>query len=97
MLTILDVVRRSTGFFEKASYAEVIKAGALDFIKKPIDRAELEAKLLAERSPFPLMESFSLHELIDPRQTRRKLCQWTDWIEPGLAALKGPATWGYRP
>lgn len=60
-------------------------------------RAELEAKLLAERSPFPLMESFSLHELIDPRQTRRKLCQWTHWIEPGLAALKGPATWGYRP
>ena len=60
-------------------------------------RAELEAKLLAERSPFPLMESFSLHELIDPRQTRRKLCQWTDWNEPGLAALKGPATWGYRP
>jgi acetyl-CoA carboxylase carboxyltransferase component len=60
-------------------------------------RAELEAKLLAERSPFPLMESFSLHELIDPRQTRFKLCQWTHWIEPGLAALKGPATWGYRP
>jgi len=60
-------------------------------------RAELEAKLLAGRSPFPLMESFSLHELIDPRQTRLKLCQWTQWIEPGLAALKGPATWGYRP
>ena len=35
----------STGFHEKASYAEVIKAGAIDFIKKPIDQAELEAKL----------------------------------------------------
>lgn len=35
----------STGFHEKASYAEVIKAGAIDFIKKPIDQSELEAKL----------------------------------------------------
>ena len=35
----------STGFHEKSSYAEVIKAGAIDFIKKPIDQAELEAKL----------------------------------------------------
>lgn len=35
----------STGYHEKASYAEVIKAGAMDFIKKPIDQAELEAKL----------------------------------------------------
>lgn len=35
----------STGFHEKASYAEVINAGAIDFIKKPIDQAELEAKL----------------------------------------------------
>jgi len=35
----------STGYHEKASYSEVIKAGAMDFIKKPIDQAELEAKL----------------------------------------------------
>ena len=35
----------STGYHEKASYSEVIKAGAIDFIKKPIDQAELEAKL----------------------------------------------------
>ncbi len=60
-------------------------------------RAELEEKLLSQRSPFPLMESFSVHELIDPRQTRQKLCQWTDWIEPTLEALKGPALWGMRP
>ncbi|SDP37760.1 diguanylate cyclase domain-containing protein [Desulforhopalus singaporensis] len=35
----------STGYHEKISYAEVIHAGAIDFIKKPIDQAELEAKL----------------------------------------------------
>lgn len=39
-----DVIM-ATGYHEKASYAEVIKAGAIDFIKKPIDQAELEAKL----------------------------------------------------
>ncbi|MAI53479.1 MAG: propionyl-CoA carboxylase [Gammaproteobacteria bacterium] len=60
-------------------------------------RKAMEAALLAERSPFPLMESFSIHELIDPRETRAKLCQWSEWIEPKLNALKGPATWGYRP
>ena len=60
-------------------------------------RRELEAKLARGRSPFPLMESFAVHGLIDPRQTRHHLCQWTDWIEPLLDDLKGPVTWGIRP
>jgi acetyl-CoA carboxylase carboxyltransferase component len=60
-------------------------------------RKELEDKLSAGRSPFPLMESFAIHELIDPRQTRSKLCRWIDWIEPLLEELKGPVTWGMRP
>ena len=60
-------------------------------------RRELEQKLAEGRSPFPLMESFAVHELIDPRQTRAKLCRWIDWIEPLLEDLKGPVTWGMRP
>lgn len=60
-------------------------------------RRELEEKLSANRSPFPLMESFAVHELIDPRQTRSRLCRWIDWIEPLLDELKGPTTWGMRP
>ncbi|MBA59489.1 MAG: propionyl-CoA carboxylase [Gammaproteobacteria bacterium] len=60
-------------------------------------RRELETKLLDNRSPLPLMESFALHELIDPRHTREKLCDWIDWIEPSLENLKGPVSWGYRP
>lgn len=60
-------------------------------------RKELEDKLSANRSPFPLMESFAVHELIDPRQTRSRLCRWVDWIEPLLEELKGPVTWGMRP
>lgn len=60
-------------------------------------RRELEQKLMENRSPFPMMESFAVHELIDPRQTRAKLCRWIDWIEPLLENLKGPVTWGMRP
>jgi acetyl-CoA carboxylase carboxyltransferase component len=60
-------------------------------------RRELEEKLMAQRSPFPMMESFAVHELIDPRQTRARLCRWIDWIEPNLEQLKGPVTWGMRP
>lgn len=52
----------STGFHEKASYAEVIKAGAIDYIKKPIDQAELEAKLaraIRERTMVRELEALS--------------------------------------
>jgi acetyl-CoA carboxylase carboxyltransferase component len=60
-------------------------------------RRELEQKLLEGRSPFPMMESFAVHELIDPRQTRSRLCQWVEWVQPLLEDLKGPVTWGMRP
>lgn len=60
-------------------------------------RKELEERLMANRSPFPMMESFAVHELIDPRQTRARLCRWIDWVEPLLEELKGPVTWGMRP
>ncbi|MEK9890210.1 MAG: carboxyl transferase domain-containing protein [Gammaproteobacteria bacterium] len=60
-------------------------------------RAKLEAELASARSPMGLMESFALHELIAPRDTRQRLCEWTHWIEPLLDDLKGPAKWGFRP
>ena len=60
-------------------------------------RRELEQMLMKNRSPFPMMESFAVHELIDPRETRAKLCRWADWIETLLEELKGPVTWGMRP
>lgn len=60
-------------------------------------RRELEEKLMQGRSPFPMMESFAVHELIDPRQTRSKLCSWIEWVQPLLEELKGPVTWGMRP
>ena len=60
-------------------------------------RAELEAGLRSNRSPFPRAESFAVHELIDPRETRPVLCQWVDWIQPQLETLTGPVRFGVRP
>ncbi len=60
-------------------------------------RRELEEALKVHRSPFPRAESFSVHELIDPRETRPMLCRWIDWIQPQLETLKGPVRFPLRP
>ena len=60
-------------------------------------RKELEDQLRSARSPFPAAESFAVHELIDPRETRPYLCRWADWIQPQLDALKGPTRFAMRP
>ena len=60
-------------------------------------RRELEERIREARSPFPRAESFSVHELIDPRETRPMLCEWIDWIQPQLDDLVGPVRFGMRP
>ncbi|MBO79087.1 MAG: propionyl-CoA carboxylase [Gammaproteobacteria bacterium] len=60
-------------------------------------RAELEDRLREARSPFPRAESFAVHELIDPRETRPVLCDWIEWIQPALDALTGPTSFPIRP
>lgn len=60
-------------------------------------RKEYEEQLRAARSPFPRAESFAVHELIDPRETRPVLCEWIDWIQPQLDNLIGPVHFGMRP
>lgn len=68
----------STGYHEKASYSEVIKAGALDFIKKPIDHAELEAKLaraVRERSMMRELERLSMQDGLTKILNRRAFDQ----------------------
>ncbi len=60
-------------------------------------RREFEEKLREGRSPFPRAESFAVHELIDPRETRPMLCEWIDWIQPQLDTLVGPVRFGMRP
>ncbi len=60
-------------------------------------RRELEEQLAAKQSPFPRAEAFSVHELIDPRETRPMLCRWIDRIQPLLPPLLGPTGFGIRP
>ncbi len=48
-------------------------------------RAELEEAFASRRSPFPRAESFSVHDLIDPRETRPRLCRWLEQVWPLLS------------
>ncbi len=41
-------------------------------------RRELESLFAQRSSPFPRSENFSVHELIDPRQSRPKLITWLE-------------------
>jgi acetyl-CoA carboxylase carboxyltransferase component len=41
-------------------------------------RADIEARLTAVLSPFRTAERFSVEEIIDPRDTRRLLCDWAE-------------------
>ena len=60
-------------------------------------RRELEEALAARQSPFPRAESFAVHDLIDPRETRPALCAWVARIQPLLPHLLGPSSFPYRP
>lgn len=60
-------------------------------------RRELEEMLAAKQSPFPRAEAFSVHELIDPRETRPMLCRWIDRVQPSLISLLGPSSFSIRP
>ena len=64
----------ATGFSEKTTYASVIQAGAIDFIKKPIDQAELEAKLtraFRERDLVRRLEQLSMTDSLTSLENRR--------------------------
>ena len=65
-----------------------VEGGVAIAFKKEIENAEdpekkrkeLEEALAKRSSPFPRSENFSVHELIDPRDTRKKLIEWLDLI-----------------
>ena len=61
------------------------------------ERARLEAEMAAKLSPNARAESFAMHELIDPRETRGYLCQWVEWSEGPQKQLLGPRGFGIRP
>jgi acetyl-CoA carboxylase carboxyltransferase component len=57
--------------------------------------AEIEARLNALRSPFRTAETFWVEEIIDPRDTRKLLCEFADLAEP--LRTPGPRAFGMRP
>lgn len=64
----------ATGFSERTTYASVIQAGAIDFIKKPIDQSELEAKLaraFRERDLVRRLEQLSMLDSLTSLENRR--------------------------
>jgi len=58
-------------------------------------RAEIEARLNAVTSPLRSAERFSVEEIIDPRDTRRVICEFADLAVHALTP--GPSRQGYRP
>ncbi len=58
-------------------------------------RAEIEARLHAVTSPLRSAERFSVEEIIDPRDTRRVICEFAQLAAHALTA--GPSSQGYRP
>ncbi len=61
-------------------------------------KAEILARLEAVRSPFRTAEAFGIERIIDPAETRPRLCQW---VRLAYAALEtrplGPRGRGARP
>jgi acetyl-CoA carboxylase carboxyltransferase component len=58
-------------------------------------RTQIEARLRAVTSPLRSAEKFSVEEIIDPRDTRRFLCEFA---QLSLHALTpGPSAQPYRP
>ena len=57
-------------------------------------RAELEARIEAARGPIGPLNRFQIEEMIDPRETRRLICEW---IEGAYRIASRPAQLVARP
>ena len=56
-------------------------------------RAELEARIESARGPVGPLNKFQVEEMIDPRVTRKMVC---DWVETAYKILKQPGRLGPR-
>jgi acetyl-CoA carboxylase carboxyltransferase component len=57
--------------------------------------AEIEKRLNGLRSPFRTAEAFWVDEIIDPRETRRLLCEFANMAAP--LRTPGPVHFKMRP
>jgi acetyl-CoA carboxylase carboxyltransferase component len=60
-------------------------------------RREIEEDLNRFRSPLRTAERFGIEEIIDPRDTRRLLCEWIGAAYALLPSQLGPKARSYRP
>ncbi|MGH2760650.1 MAG: acyl-CoA carboxylase subunit beta, partial [Actinomycetota bacterium] len=60
-------------------------------------RQEILAELESMRSVFRTAETFGVEEIIDPRDTRRLLCEWVHEAYRIVPTLVGPRTHAIRP
>jgi len=51
-------------------------------------RAELMARIESARGPVGPLSKFQIEEMIDPRDTRRMVCEW---VEPAYKVVSQPA------
>jgi acetyl-CoA carboxylase carboxyltransferase component len=60
-------------------------------------RQEILDRFEAIRSPLRTAEAFGIEEIIDPRDTRRLLCEWVAEAYRIVPTLLGPSAHGIRP
>ena len=58
---------------------------------------EIEEKLEALSSPFKTAEAFNIEEIIDPRDTRRLMCEFVELAQEQLKLQLGPSPTPYMP
>ena len=106
MMTVSRVVNGKTNVRPSAeSGALPVEGGVALAYRREIEsaddpdarRAELEAELTSAQSVFPRAEEFGVHDLIDPRTTRPRLCEWIDEIQAQLRTSRGPRRYSPRP
>lgn len=60
-------------------------------------RLELEDRFAALQAPLRRAEAFSVHDIIHPHETRTRLAEWLDLVQPLCRAALGPVSFSYRP
>jgi acetyl/propionyl-CoA carboxylase alpha subunit/acetyl-CoA carboxylase carboxyltransferase component len=62
-------------------------------------RAEINARIESARGPMGPLNRFQMEEMIDPRDTRRLVCEWVEnaWRIVTQPARLGPRALGFRP
>jgi acetyl/propionyl-CoA carboxylase alpha subunit/acetyl-CoA carboxylase carboxyltransferase component len=62
-------------------------------------RAEINARIESARGPIGPLNKFQMEEMIDPRETRRWVCEWVEnaWRIISQPARLAPRALGFRP